>query len=278
MMEPLNDGRFTRLSLSRLIEKKNSYEYRYLAGVLMEMIGYVQPEDKRTLFGYLSNYFHFRPKWEDIEKSDIENGIKVQESVTKAIDELREFCAKWCIIVACNQDNEWDISGNITNPESDEVISDDSIKYFDIGEWFKTPQSNERINVLLKDFFSVKHCIYIENRTLIYKTDSFGDWDSSGYGIGMFCVVLSSYQTMIVFNRAELRQDWMKYFSNILNSEKAYQVKLDTSILKRNTFCNGGKIAFLNKTDLNSVFNDFKYTDNYHKIRSIFKIQKDTLN
>jgi len=148
-MEPLNDERFTKDFLRELLCDHDSFEYSYLAGHLMEMISYVEPEsnDERTLFGYLENYFRLRKSWKYMEEStdDLYKKIEIG-AVTKAIDALIEFCEKWGINVVCYQkeiqlgavtkaidavieecekqginvvcyQDEYSISGNITPPE-----------------------------------------------------------------------------------------------------------------------------------------------------------------
>ena len=118
-MQPLNDERFAREALSGLMNSNNYSEYSYLAGHLMEMISYVEPnsEDEKTLFGYIANYLRLRKSWKDMEEStnDLYKEIELG-AATKAIDAVIEFCEKWGINVVCYQD-EYSISGNITRPK-----------------------------------------------------------------------------------------------------------------------------------------------------------------
>ena len=113
-IKPLNDERFTRDNLSKLLCDHDTHEYSYLAVELIYMISNVvlpESNDERTLFGYIANYLRLRKSWEYMEKSDEDEYKKIQPgAVTETINHLLEFCDKWNIHAAADEDNNWMVS------------------------------------------------------------------------------------------------------------------------------------------------------------------------
>jgi hypothetical protein len=115
-MQPLNDQRFTKNSLLELVQQNNTREYSYLAGHLMEMISWVQPNsaDENVLKEYLINYFFHKTNWEIKEQKTTLRNI----DVTIYLKDVQDFCRKWGLIPSCTQ-GVWTIGGNITRPEDE---------------------------------------------------------------------------------------------------------------------------------------------------------------
>lgn len=128
---------------------------------------------------------------------------------------------------------------------------------FDLAEWFHTLKTPKDMNSLLISVFSVDYCISIEGGKLKFK---YMHDNLSVYGEGMYVVVLPMYQAILSFNRAELQQDWMRFFHNVFSetfTETVYRIKLDTGVFMENTYADGASICFLKDTDLLSVLGDF---------------------